>query len=51
LLPRVPCGDQALGVLDDLRLGRAFRGRLLLGGGTLTLHPAAIEPHGLIVAE
>jgi hypothetical protein len=43
----IPSRDKAAGVLvEDLPLGRALRGRFLLGRcGALRLHLAAIEPH------
>jgi hypothetical protein len=31
-LPFIPRRDQAAGVFEDLRLGRALRSRFLLGG-------------------
>jgi hypothetical protein len=49
-LPLVPCRDQAAGVFEDLRLGRAPGCRFRLGGcGALRLHLALVESHGRIV--
>jgi hypothetical protein len=52
-LALISSGDQALGILKDLRLGCAAPGGLFLGSlPALILHLAAIESHdGGIVAE
>jgi hypothetical protein len=45
-LPLIPSGDQALGILKHLGIGRAARGGLFLGClPTLVLHLATIEAH------
>ena len=52
LLPRVPCGDQALGVLEDLPAeGAPGLGLLRRRGRALAFHPALTEAHAPIVAE
>jgi hypothetical protein len=48
----VPSTDQLVGVLENLGIGRALLGCLLLGSSpSLVFHLAAIESHGPIVAE
>jgi hypothetical protein len=47
-LPLVPGGNQPIGILKHLSIGRTSRGRFLLGDlPALVLHLAAIEAHGL----
>jgi hypothetical protein len=46
-LALVPGGTQALGIFEDLPLGRAPAGRFLFGcGAALIFHLAFIETHG-----
>jgi hypothetical protein len=51
-LALVPGGDQALGVLKNLSIGRSTSGGLFFGGvAALVLHFAAVDAHDRIVAE
>jgi len=50
--PFVPCGDQALGMFEDLLIGRPACSRFLLGSRpALIFHFALVEAHNRIVAE
>jgi hypothetical protein len=51
-LALIPSGDQALGILKDLRLGRAAPGGLFLGSlPALILHLTAVKAHNGSVAS